>query len=211
MKLYISRLELHLYIHVFGSFDTLDPPSTTKTKRTITEVGLRLTSGMEEIGCLVTHSVAMRWGREEEGFEDSMTSWRFNHCTQPRSRSLNEKLLYYPSLPYKTPCSWIGQGSNLHLMLNFTKLSKPKTHKSVMIWENLKIKFKKTILKEKISELELFWNVPVVSKMMLIRKRNRRHFKIYYLKNRHNTPSQLDLRKFCQYCHKHAIHGKIKK
>lgn len=60
MKLNISRLELHLYIHVFGSFDNLDPPSTTKTKRTITEVGLRLTSGMEEIGCLVTHSVAMR-------------------------------------------------------------------------------------------------------------------------------------------------------
>nr|QKJ80803.1 ribosomal protein L33 [Allium nanodes] len=30
-------------------------------------------------------------------------------------------------------------------------------------------------------------------------------------KNRHNTPSRLDLRKFCRYCHKHTIHGEIKK
>nr|YP_010883204.1 ribosomal protein L33 [Aspidistra fimbriata]WIF28428.1 ribosomal protein L33 [Aspidistra fimbriata] len=30
-------------------------------------------------------------------------------------------------------------------------------------------------------------------------------------KNRHNTPSRLGLRKFCRYCHKHTIHGEIKK
>nr|YP_010729090.1 ribosomal protein L33 [Trimezia steyermarkii]WEA82069.1 ribosomal protein L33 [Trimezia steyermarkii] len=30
-------------------------------------------------------------------------------------------------------------------------------------------------------------------------------------KNRHNTPSRLDLKKFCRYCHKHTIHGEIKK
>nr|YP_010132184.1 ribosomal protein L33 [Stemona tuberosa]QQD89918.1 ribosomal protein L33 [Stemona tuberosa]UYC32651.1 ribosomal protein L33 [Stemona tuberosa]WAN88612.1 ribosomal protein L33 [Stemona tuberosa] len=30
-------------------------------------------------------------------------------------------------------------------------------------------------------------------------------------KNRHNTPSQLELTKFCPYCHKHTIHGEIKK
>ncbi|KAK3199359.1 hypothetical protein Dsin_022774 [Dipteronia sinensis] len=30
-------------------------------------------------------------------------------------------------------------------------------------------------------------------------------------KNRHNTPSRLELRKFCPYCFKHTIHGEIKK
>nr|AKT74014.1 ribosomal protein L33 [Corsia cf. boridiensis SPL470-2] len=30
-------------------------------------------------------------------------------------------------------------------------------------------------------------------------------------KNRHNTPSVLELRKFCRYCHNHTIHGEIKK
>nr|QWY89064.1 ribosomal protein L33 [Lophira alata]QWY89149.1 ribosomal protein L33 [Lophira lanceolata] len=30
-------------------------------------------------------------------------------------------------------------------------------------------------------------------------------------KNRHNTPSRLELRKFCPYCYKHMIHGEIKK
>nr|YP_010292873.1 ribosomal protein L33 [Dapsilanthus disjunctus]ULQ65065.1 ribosomal protein L33 [Dapsilanthus disjunctus]ULQ65153.1 ribosomal protein L33 [Dapsilanthus disjunctus] len=30
-------------------------------------------------------------------------------------------------------------------------------------------------------------------------------------KNRHNTRSRLELRKFCRYCHKHTIHGEIKK
>lgn len=30
-------------------------------------------------------------------------------------------------------------------------------------------------------------------------------------KNRHNTPSRLELRKFCRYCSKHMIHGEIKK
>nr|YP_009864009.1 50S ribosomal protein L33 [Lapageria rosea]YP_009864261.1 50S ribosomal protein L33 [Philesia magellanica]ANO44842.1 ribosomal protein L33 [Philesia magellanica]ANO45249.1 ribosomal protein L33 [Lapageria rosea]QKE31589.1 50S ribosomal protein L33 [Lapageria rosea]QKE32256.1 50S ribosomal protein L33 [Philesia magellanica]WHM49735.1 ribosomal protein L33 [Lapageria rosea] len=30
-------------------------------------------------------------------------------------------------------------------------------------------------------------------------------------KNRHNTPSRLELIKFCRYCHKHTIHGEIKK
>nr|YP_010022327.1 ribosomal protein L33 [Elaeocarpus japonicus]UDH57600.1 ribosomal protein L33 [Elaeocarpus dentatus]UDH57849.1 ribosomal protein L33 [Elaeocarpus reticulatus]UGV23176.1 ribosomal protein L33 [Elaeocarpus angustifolius]UGV23263.1 ribosomal protein L33 [Elaeocarpus japonicus var. yunnanensis]UPO66999.1 ribosomal protein L33 [Sloanea sinensis] len=30
-------------------------------------------------------------------------------------------------------------------------------------------------------------------------------------KNRHNTPSRLELRKFCTYCYKHTIHGEIKK
>nr|ABG74831.1 ribosomal protein L33 [Chrysojasminum subhumile]UNP34773.1 ribosomal protein L33 [Chrysojasminum subhumile] len=29
-------------------------------------------------------------------------------------------------------------------------------------------------------------------------------------KNRHNTPNQLELRKFCPYCYKHMIHGEIK-
>ncbi|KAL5778746.1 hypothetical protein ACOSQ2_009483 [Xanthoceras sorbifolium] len=29
-------------------------------------------------------------------------------------------------------------------------------------------------------------------------------------KNRHNTPSLLELRKFCPYCFKHTIHGDIK-
>nr|YP_010624045.1 ribosomal protein L33 [Goniothalamus tamirensis]WBF98331.1 ribosomal protein L33 [Goniothalamus tamirensis] len=28
-------------------------------------------------------------------------------------------------------------------------------------------------------------------------------------KNRYNTPSQLELRKFCPYCSKHTIHGEI--
>nr|YP_009453576.1 ribosomal protein L33 [Salix arbutifolia]ART30206.1 ribosomal protein L33 [Salix arbutifolia] len=31
------------------------------------------------------------------------------------------------------------------------------------------------------------------------------------LKNRHNKPSRLELRKFCPYCYKHTIHGEIKK
>nr|YP_010887923.1 ribosomal protein L33 [Sextonia rubra]WJJ67494.1 ribosomal protein L33 [Sextonia rubra] len=30
-------------------------------------------------------------------------------------------------------------------------------------------------------------------------------------KNRHNTPSQLGLKKFRPYCYKHTIHGEIKK
>ncbi|YP_009092324.1 ribosomal protein L33 (chloroplast) [Macadamia integrifolia] len=30
-------------------------------------------------------------------------------------------------------------------------------------------------------------------------------------KNRQNTPSRLELRKFCPYCLKHTIHGEIKK
>jgi len=30
-------------------------------------------------------------------------------------------------------------------------------------------------------------------------------------KNRHNTLSRLELRKFCCYCYKHTIHGEIKK
>lgn len=30
-------------------------------------------------------------------------------------------------------------------------------------------------------------------------------------KNRHNTPSRLELKKFCPYCYKHTIHGEIKK
>nr|YP_010977360.1 ribosomal protein L33 [Caroxylon nitrarium]WOA00502.1 ribosomal protein L33 [Caroxylon nitrarium] len=30
-------------------------------------------------------------------------------------------------------------------------------------------------------------------------------------KNRHNTPSRLELRKFCPICSKHTIHGEIKK
>nr|YP_010284450.1 ribosomal protein L33 [Caryocar glabrum]UKQ56191.1 ribosomal protein L33 [Caryocar glabrum] len=30
-------------------------------------------------------------------------------------------------------------------------------------------------------------------------------------KNRHNTPSRLELRKFCPYCSKHPIHGEKKK
>nr|YP_009767934.1 ribosomal protein L33 [Pterogyne nitens]QIS98552.1 ribosomal protein L33 [Pterogyne nitens] len=30
-------------------------------------------------------------------------------------------------------------------------------------------------------------------------------------KNRHNTPSRLELRKFCPCCCKHTIHGEIKK
>nr|YP_009241250.1 ribosomal protein L33 [Drosera rotundifolia]YP_010737180.1 ribosomal protein L33 [Drosera capensis]AMK97263.1 ribosomal protein L33 [Drosera rotundifolia]WEQ03439.1 ribosomal protein L33 [Drosera capensis] len=29
-------------------------------------------------------------------------------------------------------------------------------------------------------------------------------------KNRQNTPSELELRKFCPYCYKHTIHGEIK-
>ncbi|KAI3833155.1 hypothetical protein MKW92_031552 [Papaver armeniacum] len=30
-------------------------------------------------------------------------------------------------------------------------------------------------------------------------------------KNRHNTPSRLELRKFCPYCCKHTTHGEIRK
>uniref|UniRef100_UPI0030FE579D ribosomal protein L33 n=1 Tax=Dactylicapnos torulosa TaxID=367483 RepID=UPI0030FE579D len=30
-------------------------------------------------------------------------------------------------------------------------------------------------------------------------------------KNRHKTPSRLELRKFCPYCSKHTIHGEITK
>nr|YP_009671224.1 ribosomal protein L33 [Passiflora filipes]QCX30544.1 ribosomal protein L33 [Passiflora filipes] len=30
-------------------------------------------------------------------------------------------------------------------------------------------------------------------------------------KNQHNTPSLLELRKFCPYCYKHTIHREIKK
>nr|YP_010036229.1 ribosomal protein L33 [Aeonium arboreum]YP_011026200.1 ribosomal protein L33 [Aeonium hybrid cultivar]YP_011026539.1 ribosomal protein L33 [Aeonium aureum]YP_011026709.1 ribosomal protein L33 [Monanthes polyphylla]UTM08868.1 ribosomal protein L33 [Aeonium balsamiferum]UTM08953.1 ribosomal protein L33 [Aeonium decorum]UTM09038.1 ribosomal protein L33 [Aeonium diplocyclum]UTM09123.1 ribosomal protein L33 [Aeonium dodrantale]UTM09208.1 ribosomal protein L33 [Aeonium nobile]UTM09293.1 ribos len=30
-------------------------------------------------------------------------------------------------------------------------------------------------------------------------------------KNRHNTPSRLELRKFCPFCSKHTTHGEIKK
>nr|YP_010432248.1 ribosomal protein L33 [Glycyrrhiza echinata]YP_010729277.1 ribosomal protein L33 [Glycyrrhiza squamulosa]YP_010833150.1 ribosomal protein L33 [Glycyrrhiza yunnanensis]AMC32210.1 ribosomal protein L33 [Glycyrrhiza lepidota]QJQ74881.1 ribosomal protein L33 [Glycyrrhiza acanthocarpa]QJQ77313.1 ribosomal protein L33 [Glycyrrhiza macedonica]QJQ77408.1 ribosomal protein L33 [Glycyrrhiza pallidiflora]QJQ75641.1 ribosomal protein L33 [Glycyrrhiza echinata] len=30
-------------------------------------------------------------------------------------------------------------------------------------------------------------------------------------KNRHNTPSRLELKKFCRFCCKHTIHAEIKK
>nr|QHN54964.1 ribosomal protein L33 [Anchomanes hookeri] len=30
-------------------------------------------------------------------------------------------------------------------------------------------------------------------------------------KNGHNTPSRLELKKFCRYCHKHTIHWEVKK
>jgi large subunit ribosomal protein L33 len=30
-------------------------------------------------------------------------------------------------------------------------------------------------------------------------------------KNRHNTPSRLELKKFCRYCNKHTVHGEVKK
>nr|QHH22771.1 ribosomal protein L33 [Kalanchoe tomentosa] len=30
-------------------------------------------------------------------------------------------------------------------------------------------------------------------------------------KNRHNTPSRLELIKFCPFCSKHTVHGEIKK
>nr|YP_009136622.1 ribosomal protein L33 [Viola seoulensis]YP_009584568.1 ribosomal protein L33 [Viola mirabilis]YP_009584650.1 ribosomal protein L33 [Viola phalacrocarpa]YP_009584734.1 ribosomal protein L33 [Viola raddeana]YP_009584818.1 ribosomal protein L33 [Viola websteri]YP_009927537.1 ribosomal protein L33 [Viola ulleungdoensis]YP_009996162.1 ribosomal protein L33 [Viola philippica]YP_010164415.1 ribosomal protein L33 [Viola japonica]YP_010173687.1 ribosomal protein L33 [Viola prionantha]YP_01023947 len=30
-------------------------------------------------------------------------------------------------------------------------------------------------------------------------------------KNRHNTSSRLELKKFCPYCHRHTIHREIKK
>nr|YP_010233650.1 ribosomal protein L33 [Juncus effusus]YP_010291136.1 ribosomal protein L33 [Juncus compressus]YP_010291343.1 ribosomal protein L33 [Juncus tenuis]QSZ78318.1 ribosomal protein L33 [Juncus effusus]ULQ66726.1 ribosomal protein L33 [Juncus compressus]ULQ67006.1 ribosomal protein L33 [Juncus tenuis] len=30
-------------------------------------------------------------------------------------------------------------------------------------------------------------------------------------KNRYNTPSELELKKFCRYCNKHTIHREIKK
>jgi large subunit ribosomal protein L33 len=30
-------------------------------------------------------------------------------------------------------------------------------------------------------------------------------------KNRHNTPSRLELIKYCSYCFKHTIHGEVKK
>nr|YP_009751133.1 ribosomal protein L33 [Pyrularia edulis]QIJ98589.1 ribosomal protein L33 [Pyrularia edulis]QKV09685.1 ribosomal protein L33 [Pyrularia edulis] len=30
-------------------------------------------------------------------------------------------------------------------------------------------------------------------------------------KNRHNTPSRLELTKFCPYCFKHTVHGEVKK
>nr|YP_009583117.1 ribosomal protein L33 [Eriachne burkittii]QBL03409.1 ribosomal protein L33 [Eriachne burkittii] len=30
-------------------------------------------------------------------------------------------------------------------------------------------------------------------------------------KNSHNTPGQLELRKFCRYCRKHTTHNEIKK
>nr|YP_009699746.1 ribosomal protein L33 [Grubbia rosmarinifolia]QEJ87700.1 ribosomal protein L33 [Grubbia rosmarinifolia] len=36
-------------------------------------------------------------------------------------------------------------------------------------------------------------------------------FRYITQKNRHNTPNRLELRKFCPYCHKHTIHGEIKK
>ncbi|KAJ8746955.1 hypothetical protein K2173_007723 (mitochondrion) [Erythroxylum novogranatense] len=36
-------------------------------------------------------------------------------------------------------------------------------------------------------------------------------FRYITQKNRHNTPSRLELRKFCPYCYKHTIHGEIKK
>nr|YP_010926846.1 ribosomal protein L33 [Melocactus glaucescens]WKK45451.1 ribosomal protein L33 [Melocactus glaucescens] len=56
-------------------------------------------------------------------------------------------------------------------------------------------------------ESKLFWNVPVVFERVLIRGISR------YItqKNRHNTPSRLELRKFCPYCYRHTIHGEIKK
>nr|ASN78958.1 ribosomal protein L33 [Monotropa hypopitys var. americana] len=30
-------------------------------------------------------------------------------------------------------------------------------------------------------------------------------------KNQHRAPQRLEFRKFCPYCHKHTIHGEIKK
>nr|YP_010439077.1 ribosomal protein L33 [Begonia handelii]UTC30631.1 ribosomal protein L33 [Begonia handelii]UTC30721.1 ribosomal protein L33 [Begonia handelii] len=36
-------------------------------------------------------------------------------------------------------------------------------------------------------------------------------FRYITQKNRHNTPSRLELRKFCPCCYKHTIHGEIKK
>nr|YP_010290505.1 ribosomal protein L33 [Centrolepis aristata]ULQ64450.1 ribosomal protein L33 [Centrolepis aristata] len=42
-------------------------------------------------------------------------------------------------------------------------------------------------------------------------KKSTRISRYFTQKNRHNTPSRLELRKFCRYCHKHIIHGEIKK
>nr|YP_010275911.1 ribosomal protein L33 [Cananga odorata]UKH49825.1 ribosomal protein L33 [Cananga odorata] len=41
-------------------------------------------------------------------------------------------------------------------------------------------------------------------------KESRGTFRYITQKNRHNTPSRLELRKFCPYCYKHTIHREIK-
>nr|WVH39617.1 ribosomal protein L33 [Cleistocactus hyalacanthus] len=58
-------------------------------------------------------------------------------------------------------------------------------------------------------ESKLFWNVPVVFERVLIKNQGAFLDILLKQKNRHNTPSRLELRKFCPY--RHTIRGEIKK
>nr|QBE88789.1 ribosomal protein L33 [Pharnaceum aurantium] len=44
-----------------------------------------------------------------------------------------------------------------------------------------------------------------------LNKESRGIYRYTTQKNRHNTPSPLELRKFCPYCYKHSIFEEIKK
>uniref|UniRef100_A0AAU7E4N5 Large ribosomal subunit protein bL33c n=1 Tax=Hypericum petiolulatum TaxID=1137009 RepID=A0AAU7E4N5_9ROSI len=44
-----------------------------------------------------------------------------------------------------------------------------------------------------------------------VNKKSTGIFRYITQKNRHNTPSRLELRKFCPGCYKHTIHCEIKK
>lgn len=64
--------------------------------------------------------------------------------------------------------------------------------------------------KSKDARVIFFWNVPVLE-MVSIYKKNHEALHDILVKGIGTTLSQLELRKFCLYCHKHMIHGEIKK
>nr|QBX00886.1 ribosomal protein L33 [Pelargonium minimum] len=53
-------------------------------------------------------------------------------------------------------------------------------------------------------------NITLECNICRINKKSPGIYRYHTQKNPKNTPSTLELRKFCPYCHKHTIHGEIK-